>query len=119
MLDAIERWLVASAATVPLLLVVEDLHWSTSSTRDVLRLLVRRAGRHPLLIVATTRDTAPDLDTDLSGLLADLERSPAVTRVALRGLDPDEVAVAHRREHASTPRRSSPRPAATRCSSRR
>ena len=92
MLDAIEGWLVASASIVPLLVVVEDLHWSTPSTRDVLRVLARRPGRHPLLIVATSRDTAPDLSRDLSGLLADLERSPAVTRVALRGLDVDEVA---------------------------
>ena len=117
-LDAIERWLVASAAAVPLLVVVEDLHWSTSSTRDVLRFLVRRAGRHPLLIVATTRDTAPDLDSDLGGLLADLERSPAVTRVGLRGLDVGEVADLI--EGApSTPRQSRPRPMATRCSSHR
>jgi DNA-binding SARP family transcriptional activator len=93
MLDAIEHWLAATASRVPLLLIVEDLHWSTSSTRNVLRHLVRKAGRHALLIVATTRDSAPDLDTDLAVLLADLERSPAVTRVRLRGLDPEDVAV--------------------------
>ena len=119
MLDAIERWLVASASTVPLLLVVEDLHWSTSSTRDVLRLLVRRAGRHPLLIVATTRDTAPDLD---SGPQRSARRPRTITRghprrAARPGCGRGRRA--DRREHASTPRRSSPRPAATRCSSPR
>ena len=44
------------------------------------------------MIVATTRDSKPDLDAGLGALLAELERSPAVRRVTLRGLDRDEVA---------------------------
>jgi DNA-binding CsgD family transcriptional regulator len=90
--DAIESWLFARAANGPLLLVIEDLHWSTSSTQEVLRDLVRRAARQPVLVVATTRDTLPDLTTPVSRLLDGFERSPAVTRVPLGGLDPDDVA---------------------------
>jgi class 3 adenylate cyclase len=91
-IDGIRQWLMTAAASAPTLLVLEDLHWSTATTRDVVRQLVRTAGRARLLVVATTRDTAPDLDVDLATLLADLERSPAVTRLGLRGLDRDEVA---------------------------
>ena len=91
-IDGIRHWLTIAAASAPTLLVIEDLHWSTATTRDVVRQLVRTAGRARLLVVATTRDTAPDLDHDLATLLADLERSPAVTRLELRGLDRDEVA---------------------------
>ncbi len=91
-LDGIRQWLAASASSAPLLLVVEDFHWSTSTTRDALRHLVRRASQAPLLIVVTTRDTKPDLDADLATLLAELERSAWVARVALHGLDRDEVA---------------------------
>ena len=92
MLEAIMGWLVGSASRTPVLLVVEDLHWSTTSTRDLLRHLVRVAGRDPLLVVATARDTAPDLDEGLNTLLGDLERSPAASRIRLPGLDRDEVA---------------------------
>ena len=92
MLDAICQWLVATAAAAPVLVVIEDLHWSTSTTRDVLRHLARRAGRAPMLVVATTRDSKPDLDADLATLLTELERSATVTRLALHGLDRDEVA---------------------------
>ena len=42
--DGIRHWLVASASAAPLLLVLEDLHWSTATTRDVVRQLVP-AGR--------------------------------------------------------------------------
>ena len=91
-LDDIERWAVGVTPRLPTLLVVDDLHWSTSSTRDVLRHVVRRAARQPLLVIATTRDTAPDIDSELNALLDELERSPTVTRVRLSGLGPDEVA---------------------------
>ncbi len=91
-LDGIRQWLVTSASSAPLLVVVEDLHWSTSTTRDVLRHLVRRASRVPLLILATARDSKPDLDADVVTMLADLERAPTVSRIALHGLDRDEVA---------------------------
>jgi DNA-binding CsgD family transcriptional regulator len=89
--EGIRRWLMASAASAPLLVVIEDLHWSTSTTRTVVRDLVRTAGRAPVLMLATTRDTAPDLDSDLAALLAELERAPSVTQVRLVGLDRDEA----------------------------
>ena len=90
--DGIRHWLVATASVAPLLLVVEDLHWSTSSTRDALVHLVRRAGAAPLLLVVTTRDGPPDLGPEVAALLAELEAHPTVTRVALRGLAPADVA---------------------------
>jgi AAA ATPase domain/Bacterial regulatory proteins, luxR family len=91
-LDGIRRWLEASARAGPLLVVIEDLHWSTSTTRDAVRHLARRAGHAPLLVFATARDAKPDLDADLADLLADLERSPVVARIALHGLGRDDVA---------------------------
>ena len=90
-LDAIRQWFVDGASAGPSLLVVEDLHWSTSTTRNVLRHLARRAGRAPLLVVTTARDSKPDFDADLVALLADLERLPSVRRLSLSGLDRDEV----------------------------
>jgi DNA-binding CsgD family transcriptional regulator len=89
--DGIRHWLLGTASTGPLMFVLEDLHWSTATTRDVLRQLVRRAGREPLLIVVTTRDTKPDFAADVSTLVAELEQSPAVGRLTLRGLDDVEV----------------------------
>ena len=90
--DAIRRWIVGAGTSTPSLIVIEDVHWATASTRDVLRDLLRRAGHDPVLVLATTRDTAPDVDADLSALLADLQRSPATTSVPLGGLEPHDVA---------------------------
>jgi class 3 adenylate cyclase/DNA-binding CsgD family transcriptional regulator len=89
--DAVERWLFHQSSMMPSLVVVEDLHWSTSSTRDLVRHLTRRAGHQPLLLVVTTRDTQPDMDAGLGLLLGDLERSPAVTRLTMSGLHREEI----------------------------
>ena len=90
LLDAIRWWMVGAAEIAPTLVVIDDVHWATSSTRDVLRDLARRAGHDRLLIVVTTRDEASDVSVELTALLADLQRSPATTTVRLGGLDPDE-----------------------------
>ena len=92
-LDSIEGWLAASASITPLLVVVEDLHWAGSSTRQVVRHLMGRSSPRPLLILVTARAGPPDLDSDLSGLLADLTRFSAVSRLSLRGLAADEAAM--------------------------
>jgi predicted ATPase len=51
MAEAIE----AIAAEFPLLLVLEDLHWSDYSTLDLISYLARRQGRARLMVVGTYR----------------------------------------------------------------
>lgn len=91
LLAGLQGYLVRAAEAAPVLLVLEDLHWATGTTRDAVRHLVRSAGRASLLVVATSRDTPPDLTDDLSVFLADLARYPIVHRVELGGLDAREV----------------------------
>jgi hypothetical protein len=47
--------LVALSATVPLVLVLEDLHWSDHATSDVLALVARRAEPARLLVLGAVR----------------------------------------------------------------
>jgi DNA-binding SARP family transcriptional activator len=91
-LAVVARWFGAGASEAPRLLVLEDFHWSTSTSRDALRGVVRRGQRASLLVVVTVRDSKPDLTPDVTALLAELGRSPAVRRVTLHGLGPGEVA---------------------------
>ena len=91
-LATIVGYLSACTPRQPAVLVIEDVHWATASSRDLLRHLARWRGRVPLLIVATSRDTAPDLDDNTRALLGDLERSVNVGAVRLAGLDVVAVA---------------------------
>jgi DNA-binding CsgD family transcriptional regulator len=89
---ALHGYVGRAAEAQPVLLVVEDVHWATPSTRAALRHLARTSGHAPVLVLATTRDAAPDLDDELTVFLAELERLPSVTWLGLDGLQETEVA---------------------------
>ena len=75
----------------PLVVVLEDLHDADKGTLDVLTYLSRTLGDFRMLVVGTYRDVEVDRAHPLSGTLADLRRASSFGRIALRGLDPDDV----------------------------
>lgn len=85
-------YLTSVAEQAPVLFVVEDIHSGTPTTRHALRHLARAGGRAPVFVVATTRDTPPDLDEERAVFLAGLARLPNVERLDLVGLAEDDVA---------------------------
>jgi predicted ATPase len=89
--DALVEFAAAVAATAPLLVVVDDAHWADASTVALLRTLVRRASRLPVLVVVAYRDVELDRRHPLAAALADWRRQPSVVRLGLRGLDRDGV----------------------------
>jgi class 3 adenylate cyclase len=89
--EAIAAFLDGAAATAPVALLLDDLHWAAKPTLLMLRHLARTANDTPLLIVGTHRDTELDRRHPLAEMLADMRRDQAVERVALRGLDEGEV----------------------------
>jgi len=78
------------AATAPLVLVLEDLHWADESSRMLLAFLAVRLREQPVLVVATLRDE--DMAADTRRWLAELERCPRVMRLRLNRLSDNEVA---------------------------
>ena len=75
----------------PVLLLLEDVHWADSSTRDFLTFLVRSAREESLCLVVTYRSDELHRRHPLRPLLAELERVPGVERIALERFDRDEV----------------------------
>jgi DNA-binding winged helix-turn-helix (wHTH) protein/tetratricopeptide (TPR) repeat protein len=76
----------------PLLLVLEDLHWSADSTLSLLDHLMQRLSDLPLLLVGTYRDAGLNVTGGLAKTLEDLLRRRLATQVRLKGLPRDEVA---------------------------
>ena len=64
------------ALSVPILLVVEDVHWADEATLDVLTLLATRVATAPALVVASYRDDEPDRAAQLRFVLGELVRPP-------------------------------------------
>ncbi|HET8949052.1 MAG TPA: AAA family ATPase [Solirubrobacteraceae bacterium] len=83
--------LASTAASTPVLLVLEDLHWADRSTLDVVAFLARRLRRERILVVASYRSDEVDRRPELQRLLGDTATAPTSQRLELRGLTRDEM----------------------------
>ena len=75
----------------PVVLIVEDLHWADSSSRDVLRFLIARLRGEHALIVASYRTDDLHRRHPLRPMLAELWRHPRVERLDLQAFTDDEL----------------------------
>jgi DNA-binding CsgD family transcriptional regulator len=80
------------AASRPLLLVIEDVHWIDRSSRDLLAFLVRAARRDPIAVVVTYRPDELHKGHPLRPFVAELERSGRARRIDLQPFSSSEVA---------------------------
>ncbi len=81
--DAVLSVLDDLTATTPALLVVEDMHWSDRSSRDLLFFLLSRLTGQRLVVLATYRSDDLHRRHPLRPLLSELVRLPQVERLDL------------------------------------
>ncbi|MEA2313291.1 MAG: hypothetical protein QOE28_3259, partial [Solirubrobacteraceae bacterium] len=89
--EAVADLLDRASRQLPLVVVLDDLHWATAPTLLLLRHVVRSSAQSALLVIGTYRHTEVDNVHGLADLLADLRRDASVTRILLRGLDQAEL----------------------------
>ena len=90
--EAVSRFLAQLADQAPLLLVLEDLHWATDSTLQLLHYLARAIVAQPVLIVGTLRPEAIPAAHPLATLGRRLERDGLARRLGLPRLSAAAVA---------------------------
>ena len=83
------QFFLGRAEGAPLLLIVEDLHWSDPSSLDFLSYLARRGTAAPLLLAATYRPE--EVETPLGEWLSGLARERLVSELPLDPLSRLEV----------------------------
>jgi DNA-binding CsgD family transcriptional regulator/tetratricopeptide (TPR) repeat protein len=86
---ALTQFFTGLAARQPLLLSVEDMHWSDATSREFLHMLARRGAQHPLLLLLTARND--DLHGEALDWLTQLEREHLVQEFALSALARGDV----------------------------
>ncbi len=89
--DLIGRFLESIAETQPLLILLEDLHWSDPASLDLLRYLSRTLSDSPLLLTATYRDDEITRNHPLSALLPPLVREGRAQRFELQRIEPAAI----------------------------
>lgn len=90
--EAILGLIAIPAREQGLLIVVEDLHWSDASTRELLDFLTRRLRSSRILVVGTYRRDEMHRRHPLVAMIQAWRRSNAATLVELDPLTPDRVA---------------------------
>jgi class 3 adenylate cyclase len=90
--NAVAGLLGEVAQTVPLCVVLDDLHWADAQSLALLKHVLRSSERGALQVIATYRDSDLGKDHPLTAVLADLRSLQGVQRIALHGLAADEVA---------------------------
>ncbi|WP_199701621.1 helix-turn-helix transcriptional regulator [Jiangella rhizosphaerae] len=89
--DAMFTVLAELSDDAPVVLAVEDLHWSDASSRDLLSFLVSRLAAQQLLVVGTYRSDDLHRQHPLRPLLAELVRLPVVERLDLAPFAPADA----------------------------
>ena len=83
------------AASKPVLIEIEDVHWSDAASQDLLRHLVRRISAYPLLLIATYR--SDEILPALPAFLAKMDRERATASTHLKRACPSCEMVSTRR----------------------
>jgi class 3 adenylate cyclase/tetratricopeptide (TPR) repeat protein len=86
---AVAGFLQAVAATAPVALLLDDLHWADSSSLALLQHLSRHTRGDRVLLVGTFRDIEVGYQQVLKGALRDLNREGLIAQVDVRRLDSD------------------------------
>jgi DNA-binding CsgD family transcriptional regulator/tetratricopeptide (TPR) repeat protein len=89
--QAVATVLMGVAAQGPTLLLVEDLHWASQATVDLLTFVVYRVAGSFLLIVGSVRDEGVSDSDPVTSLIASLHRSRRSVTVELSGLGREDV----------------------------
>jgi len=88
---AVAGMLEEASSAVPLMLILDDLHWADKPSLVLLRHLVTGGGEMRLLLLGTYRESDLARGHPLGELLADLHSEPGVSRVPLTGIEPEDV----------------------------
>jgi class 3 adenylate cyclase len=91
MFEGVTTFVRNAAASQPLILMLDDLHWADKPSLLLLLYLARNLQRDRVLLVGTYRDVELDRTHPLADAVAQLRRDRLYERVLLRGLPRDDV----------------------------
>ena len=81
---ALTQFFTGQAMKQPVLLIIEDIHWSDDTSLEFLYYLARRCSAHPLLLLLTYR--SDEVRPNLRHFLAQLDRERLVQEISLSRL---------------------------------
>ncbi len=90
--DAVAQFLIVLSQRVPLVLVLDDLHWADRGTVAMLSHVSHFVPANSILLLGAYRDAEVDRKHPLTAALAGISRSRNFENLRLEGLQPEELA---------------------------
>ncbi len=88
---AVAGLLREASSDQPIVLVLDDLHWADKPTLSLMEHMVSHGGDIHALLIATYRESELDRGHPLTSVLAHLHREQGVERLALKGLEENDI----------------------------
>jgi DNA-binding SARP family transcriptional activator/predicted negative regulator of RcsB-dependent stress response len=89
--EAVYTFLTSLSLTSPLLLVLDDIQWTDNSSAQMLGYLTRRMAEHPIVILATCRETELPANGVLNGLIAHMQREQVIEVLHVQPLSDEQI----------------------------
>jgi DNA-binding CsgD family transcriptional regulator len=89
--DAICQLLINAARQVPLIIILDNIHWADSTSMALLAFLSHEVFRSRILLVCTYRESELSNRGPLPETLGELQRAGNLDRLSLAGLDRTEI----------------------------
>lgn len=89
--EAVYTFLTTLSFTSPLLIVLDDIQWTDDSSSQMMGYLTRRMTDHPIIILATCRETELNANRVLNGLIAHMQREQVVEVLHVQPLSDEHI----------------------------
>ncbi|NIP88949.1 MAG: AAA family ATPase, partial [Gammaproteobacteria bacterium] len=89
--DAIGRFFAKAAQQVPLVIIIDNLHWADEPSLSLLEFLSQTLRRSRVLMLGTYRDAEVSRKSPLLATLGELSRERGVERMRLGGLSAEAI----------------------------
>lgn len=89
--SAIYELLLTISTAVPLLMILDDLHWFDDSSCELFAYLARRLLNRPIIFIGTYREHEATSNDALQPLIAELQREQAITMLSVGPLSNDHI----------------------------
>lgn len=89
--EAVYTFLTTLSFTAPLLIVLDDIQWTDDSSAQMLGYLARRMTDHPIVLLATCRETELADNRVLSALIAHMQREQVVEVLHVHPLSNEHI----------------------------
>lgn len=90
-IEQVKKWIISVSSVQPVLIAIDDLHWTTESVLHFFASIAQETKRHPILLIGIFRTFEETTEDAIAASLISLARTGKLIRIELKNLSDDET----------------------------